>query len=80
MIIGSTTRKEFALVTIDSKQKKMHIDISTEAGISLADLVLQTIFTFACESEEDKSNVENVRDMLNGGKDWVDVDLGVDND
>lgn len=67
-------------MTIDSKQKKMLIDISTKPGISLANLVLQTICTFACDSEEDRSNVENVRDMLNNGKTWVDVDLGVDND
>jgi hypothetical protein len=68
------------MVKINSNDKIMCIDISNSSGMSLANLVLHAIYTYACETEESRANIQNVKDMLNNGKTWIDVDLGVDND
>lgn len=63
------------MVKIDSSKRVMILDLDYRPGRRLADLVLQTIWSYAASSEEDKAYIRNMADAIAGRVPLSDLDL-----
>lgn len=63
------------MVKLNSEDKTLVINLKYKAGRSLADMVLQSIWTYAAQEPEDRAIVTQMNRMVHGQEPMVDVDL-----
>ena len=63
------------MVKLNSEDKTLIINLKYKAGRSLADMVLQTIWTYAAQEPEDRAILTQMNRMLHGQEPIVDIDL-----
>ena len=63
------------MVRLDSKQNKLVLDLKHDTGKQLAAMVLQAIYLYGAESEEDKAILRQMERMIKGEEPSVNVDL-----
>jgi len=63
------------MVKLNSEDKTLIINLKYKAGRSLADMVLQTIWTYAAQEPEDRAILTQMNRMLHGQEPMVDIDL-----
>ena len=63
------------MVRLDSKQNKLVLDLKHDTGKQLAAMVLQAIYLYGAESEEDKAILRQMERMIKGEEPSVTIDL-----
>ena len=52
------------MIYVNAKKKRMELDFSTKKGQVLCDLVLEVLYLYATTTEEGRSNVRQVSEMI----------------
>ena len=63
------------MLSLKADEQKLIIDLKYTAGKSLAETAVQTVYLYACTTEEDKAIVSQLGRMVLGLEPMVDVDL-----
>ena len=63
------------MLSLKADEQKLIIDLKYTAGQALAETAVQTVFLYACTTEEDKAIVSQLGRMVLGLEPMVDVDL-----
>jgi len=63
------------MIKIQSDSRQMIIDLDYRPARRLADMVLQAVWAYAAQSEEDKAYVKNMADAVAGRVPLADLDL-----
>ena len=63
------------MVRLDSKKNKLVLDLKHNTGKQLGAMVLQAIYLYGAESEEDKAIIRQMERMIKGEEPSVTIDL-----
>jgi len=63
------------MVKLNSKDKTLIIDLKYKAGRCLAEMVLQSVWVYAAQEDEDRAVITQMNRMIHGQELMVDVDL-----
>ena len=61
------------MIWLNADEKSLVIDINTEFGKSLGDMVIASLWLYAATSEEDKASLVSLSRMIKGEQPAVDV-------
>lgn len=61
------------MIWLNADEKSLVIDIDTEFGKSLGDMVIASLWLYAATSEEDKASLVSLSRMIKGEQPAVDV-------
>lgn len=59
----------------DADRNQLIIKLNTEQGLKLADLMLQTLFIYAVQTDQEVETIEHLKDMMHGRKVAVSMDF-----
>lgn len=65
------------MIRLDANEKSLVIDINTEFGKSLGDMVVASLWLYAVTSEEDKASLVSLSRMIKGEQPAVDVKFDI---
>lgn len=63
------------MVRLDSKKKTLILDLKNETSKQLAEMVLQAIYLYGAESDEDKAILRQMARMVKGEEPAVNINL-----
>jgi len=63
------------MVRLDSKKKTLILDLENETSKQLAEMVLQAIYLYGAESDEDKAILRQMARMVKGEEPAVSINL-----
>ena len=63
------------MVRLDSKKKTLILDLKNETSKQLAEMVLQAIYLYGAESDEDKAILRQMARMVKGEEPAVSINL-----
>ncbi len=61
------------MIRLDANEKSLVIDINTQFGKSLGDMVIASLWLYAATSEEDKASLVSLSRMIKGEQPAVDL-------
>lgn len=59
----------------DAEANELIISLETKQGLDLADLMLQTLFIYAVQTDEELAVIRQLQNMINGREPAVSMDL-----
>lgn len=74
-LVGQGQNKGEDMVRLDSKKNKLVLDLKHKTGKQLAEMVLQAVYLYGAESEEDKAILRQMSRMIQGEEPVVSIDL-----
>lgn len=63
------------MVRLDSKKKTLILDLKNDTSKQLAEMVLQAIYLYGAESDEDKAILRQMARMVKGEEPAVNINL-----
>ena len=63
------------MVRLDSKKKTLILDLKNETSKQLAEMVLQALYLYGAESDEDKAILRQMARMVKGEEPAVNINL-----
>jgi len=74
-LVVKVQTKEKNMVRLDSKKKTLVLDLKNETSKQLAQMVLQTIYLYGAETDEDKAILRQMVRMIKGDEPAVSINL-----